>query len=222
MLLTEIDMKPEQITYEKFCQIATKMLENEEKLTVRAVHGRLGGSFSKISTYLKQFEQERVYMSASRRNDVSDSLRQAMLAEIGMAVEETKTMLEKQLRQVTGQLDEANEQLSALEVVIVELQNEAADTKEKLAISKKNIDDLHSEQKNTLAQLETAQKEKVLAITEAAKFNLQLERSDKDNAEFKVVIKELQGKLDKLNGEKFEAEKRAAVAEAKFQQVINK
>ena len=212
-------MKSEQITYDKFCQVVAKMLENEEKLTVRAVHGRLGGSFSKISTYLKQFEQERAYMSSSRQSDVSDSLRQAVLAEIGKAVDETKMALEKQLRQVTEQLDEANEQLSVQEAAIVELQNELANTKEKLALSKKSVDDLQSEQKNMVAQLETAQKEKVLAITDAAKSNLQLERSDKDNAEFKTRIKELQEKVETLSAEKYDAEKRAAVAEAKFQQV---
>lgn len=215
-------MKSEQVTYDKFCQVAAKMLENEEKLTVRAVHGRLGGSFSKISAYLKQFQQERAYMSASRQSDISDSLRQAVLAEIGKAVDETKIALEKQLRQVTEQLDEANEQLSAQEAAIADLQNDFANSKEKLAISKKGVDDLQSELKNMAAQLDTAQKEKVLAITEAAKSNLQLERSDKDNAEFKVKIKELQEKVDALSAEKYDAEKRAAVAEAKFQQITGK
>ncbi len=41
-----------------------------------------------------------------------------------------------------------------------------------------------------------------------------------DNKEMKQQVKELQTRVDSLTSEKFDAEKRAAVAEAKFEQLI--
>lgn len=70
-----LSMKTEQITYDKFSQMVQKMVENGEKLTVRSVHGRLGGNFGKISEFLKRWEEERAYLSLVKQGDISDSLR---------------------------------------------------------------------------------------------------------------------------------------------------
>src|SRR3990172_8724735 len=97
----EVRMKTEQVTYEKFSAVVKRMVENGEKLTVRSVHSRLGGSFGKLSEFLKRWEQERAYLSLIKQGDISDTLRQAMLSEVGRAVGEAKAALENQLQQVS-------------------------------------------------------------------------------------------------------------------------
>ena len=128
-------MKTEQVTYDSFCQVAQKMLEIGEKLTVRSVHGRLGGSFGKLSEFLKCWKQERAYLSLVNQRDISDSLRQAMLSEVGRAVSEAKASLEAQLRQVSEHLEEANEKLTEQEKIIDNAAETVRDLKEKLVLA---------------------------------------------------------------------------------------
>lgn len=178
-------MKTEQITYDKFSQMVQKMIENGEKLTVRSIHGRLGGSFSKLSEFLKRWEQERAYLNLAKQADISDPLRQAMLSEVGRAVSEAKAAIEIQLQQVSDHLGEANEKLTEQEKIIEEGSDEIRDLKEKLALAQqvsKEHEIAHREQGD---KLELAIKEKTAAITDAAKSKLQLERADSDNLEMK-------------------------------------
>jgi small-conductance mechanosensitive channel len=57
-------------------------------------------------------------------------------------------------------------------------------------------------------KLDDAQKEKMLAVTDAAKSKLQLEGADLDNQEMKEQIKTLQARIEGLTEEKYEAEKK--------------
>lgn len=212
-------MKTEQVTYDKFSQISNKMLENGEKLTIRSIHGRLGGSFGKISEFLKRFEQERTYLNFAKQGDISDQLRQSMLSEVGKAVSEAKALLESQLNQMASHLEEANEQLTEQEKSIEILQEENSALKDKMMLAQQAAGDFESANKDLKHKLDDAQKEKMLAVTDAAKSKLQLERSDQDNHEMKEQIKSLQSRIDLLTQEKYEAEKLAAVAEAKFEQL---
>lgn len=212
-------MKTEQITYDKFCQMVQKMVENSEKLTVRSVHSRLGGSFGKISEFLKRWEQERAYLNLVKQGDISDTLRQAMLSEVGRAVSEAKTALETQLQQVSDHLEEANEKLTEQEKMIEESSETVRDLKEKLVLAQQISKEHENAHRDLGDKLESAIKEKTLAITDAAKSKLQLERADLDNRDMKQQIKELQTRVDSLTSEKYEAEKQAAVAKAKFDQL---
>ena len=215
-------MKPEQVTYEKFSQITQKMVDNGEKLTVRNVHGRLGGSFGKISEFLKRWEQERAYLNLVKQGDISDSLRQSMLSEIGKAVGDAKAALETQLQQMTSHLEEANEKLKEQEQLIDDSSEQLIELKEKLVQSNQIIKDDEVSNHDLKQKLESSIQEKILAITDAAKSKLQLERADDDLRDMKVQIKDLQKRVDLLTQEKYEAEKNAAVAEARFDQLIKK
>jgi chromosome segregation ATPase len=213
-------MKTEQLTYDKFSAMAQKMVENDEKLTVRSVHNRLGGSFGKISEFLKRWEQERSYLSLVKQGDISDNLRQAMLSEVGRAVSEAKAALEAQLQQIAAHLEEANEKLTEQEKEIEDGTEMLRDLKEKQALAHQINKDCEITNHKLTEKLKSATEEKILAITDAAKSKLQLDRTEQDNKENKQRIQELQLRVDSLTTEKFEAEKRAAVAEAKFEQLI--
>lgn len=128
-------MKTEQVIYDKFSQTVQKMIENGEKLTVRSVLSRTGGSFGKISDFLKRFEQERAYLNLSKQSDISDTLRQSILSEVGRAVGEARSVLEIQIQQLTTHLEEANERLSEQEKIIEENSEIIRESKEKLILT---------------------------------------------------------------------------------------
>ena len=213
-------MKTEQLTYDIFSTMVQKMVENGERLTVRSVNNRLGGSFGKISEFLKRWEQERAYLSLVQQGDISGNLRQAMLSEVGRAVGEAKAVLEAQLQQITEHLDEANEKLTEQEKEIEDSSEMVRDLKEKLVLANQMIKDNDVANHDLIEKLKAITEEKILAITDAAKSKLQLDRTDIDNKEMKQLIKALQIRVDSLTSEKFDAEKRAAVAEAKFDQLV--
>lgn len=211
-------MKTEQVTYDIFLQSVEQMRKNGEKLTVRNVLSQTGGSFGKISVFLKRFEQEQAHLSLMSHTDISDTLRQAVLSEIGRFVAEAKSALDKQVLQLTAHLDEANAQLTEQEQAMSSLKEEATALKDKLMLAEQSISDLESFNKDCKQQLEDAQNEKGLSITDAAKSKLQLERADKDLLELKEHNKTLQAQLNETTKEKYDAEKKAAVAEAKLEQ----
>jgi chromosome segregation ATPase len=141
-------------------------------------------------------------------------------SEIGRAVSEAKAALEVQLQQIAAHLEEANEKLTEQEKEIEDSTEMLRDLKEKQALAHQINKDCEIANHKLTEKLKSATEEKILAITDAAKSKLQLDRTDQDNKEIKQQIKELQLRVDSLTTEKFEAEKRAAVAEAKFEQLI--
>lgn len=214
-------MKTEQVTYDKFLQTVEQMRKNNEKLTVRNVLAQTGGSFGKISEFLKRFEQEQAHLSLVSQTDISDHLRQTILSEIGRFVAEAKSALEQQVVQLNAHLNEANAQLTKQEQEISLLKEEADTLKDKLMLAAQSISDLEASTQDCKHQLANAQKGKELAVTDATKSKLQLERADKDLLELKELNKRLQAQLNEITKEKYEAEKRAAVVEAKFEQLLS-
>ena len=89
---------------------------------------------------------------------------------------------------------------------------------EQMVLKHQDIKNKEVEKGILTQQLTLLQNEKLLAVTEAEKSKLQLARADQDNSDMKEQIKELQNKIELLTQGKFEAEKKAAVAEAQCEQ----
>jgi len=89
---------------------------------------------------------------------------------------------------------------------------------EQMVLAQQDIKNKEIEKDNLTQQLALLQNEKMLAVTDAEKSKLQLARADQDNSDMKEQLKELHSKIDLLTQEKFEAEKRAAVAEVQCEQ----
>jgi len=88
--------KPIQATYEAF-KTAANQLENEgERISVRSVRAKIGGSNSKLMECLRQWKSEKQLVDEIDEF-ISEPFRQALLAERGRAVKQTRERLEKQL-----------------------------------------------------------------------------------------------------------------------------
>ncbi|HVY53377.1 MAG TPA: DNA-binding protein, partial [Gammaproteobacteria bacterium] len=117
-------MRQELITYDLFCQATQKMQEQGEKISVRTIHSHIGGSFAKLAGFLKRWRAEQAHAQSLIDHELSTNLKQAILAEIGKAVAETKSKLEAQIAQDGEQLDEAHEALARQEKTLEEYEQQ--------------------------------------------------------------------------------------------------
>jgi len=128
-------MRQEIVTYDVFCQAIQKMQGRGEEISVRTVLSHTGGSFPKISDFLKRWRQEQAH-AQTIDHELSPNLKQAMLAEIGKAVTATKNLLEKQVAQAGEQLDEAIEALAKQEKALDDYEQQVNQLNQQLAIAK--------------------------------------------------------------------------------------
>ena len=70
-------------------------------------------------------------------HELSSNLRQAILAEVGKAVTETKALLEEQIVQTSDQLDEAHEALAEQEKALSDSEQELKKLTQQIAVSDK-------------------------------------------------------------------------------------
>ena len=138
--------------------------------------------------------------------------------QVGKAVGETKAVLESQMKQLMAQLDENNEQIKSQERITIVLKEENQMLQEQKILAQQEIKNKDIEKDSLIQQLALSQTEKMHAVTEAEKSKLQLARADQDILDMKKLIKELNSKIELLTQEKFEAQKKAAVAEAQCEQ----
>src|ERR1700688_3468484 len=117
-------MRQELITYDTFCQAVQNMQGQGEKISVRTILSHTGGSFVKIADFLKRWRAEQAHAQAQVDRELSPNLRQAILAEIGKAVTETKISYETQLNQTNDQLEEAHEALAKQENMLEEYEQQ--------------------------------------------------------------------------------------------------
>jgi chromosome segregation ATPase len=201
-------MRQEMITYDLFCQTAQKMQSHGEKISVRTVLSHTGGSFSKIAGFLKQWRQTQVHAQSVVDRELSTHLKQAILAEVGKAVTETKILLETQLSQTSDQLDEAHEALAKQEKELEEAAQEIKQLNQALFV-KERLEAQHAEKIQALGdKLEKF----VHAVHEADK---RAAIANESLAKQEKILQALEEKLAQSIQAQHEADKRAAIAEAR-------
>jgi hypothetical protein len=201
-------MRPEMITYEVFCQTAQKMQARGEKISVRAVLSHTRGSFSKIAAFLKQWRQEQEQAQSATDCELSLNLKQAMLAEIGKAVTETKTLFVTRLAQVNDQLDEAQEVLTKQEKALEEAEQEIKQLHQALFVKEQ----LQIQQAEKIQALEDKLEKSVHAAHEADKRAAVAEDS---LLKQEKILEVLEKRLALSIQARHEADKRAAIAEVR-------
>lgn len=158
-------MRQEVVTYDLFCQVVQKMQEQHEKLSVRTILNHTGGSFAKIADFLKRWRQEQAHAQSLTDHELSANLRQALRAELGKAVTETKALLEDQLSRTNDQLDEAHEALAKQEQALADYEQQVTQMSQQLAIA----DQMQTQQAERIALLEHKLEQSHLAQHEADK-----------------------------------------------------
>ena len=180
-------MRQALITYDIFCQTVQNMQSQAEKISVRTILSHTGGSFSKIAEFLKQWRAEQAHAETQIDRELSPNLRQAILAEIGKVVAETKDTYEKQLNQTNEQLEEANEALAKQETLLEEREQQITQLNQQLAVATEmqaqqaeKIQILEKKLEETTAAQHQADKQAAIAETRYAELEKQLLKQEKE------------------------------------------
>lgn len=221
--------KKEDITYTLYVKTVGDLKAQGQPISVRAVQRMIGGSNSTLLTYQRQWQAEQA-LASTVEDSISDSLKQALLAEFGRMTQSTRERLETLLTQERQQLKEANELLAEAEGRQIGLeaqrQTEQTQATEKILTLEKQLAAAHervSELQHQIDKLEQHLKESItaqeFARTEAAKFKLQLERAYLDTEKAENRTKELEARVVELQQRAHQSEIRAAVAEARVDEL---
>lgn len=186
-------MRQEIVTYDIFCQAIQKMQLQGEKISVRAVHSHIGGSFAKVAGFLRLWQQEQTHAKSLISSELSTNLRQAILAEIGKAVTEAKALLEKQLAQANSQLDETCEAIAKQEKALADYDEQVTKLNQELAVANQlqeqqveKIQALEKKLEQSMQSQHEVDKRAVIAETRCAELEKQLVKWEKEMEQLKV------------------------------------
>ena len=115
------------LSYQAVANYCLELIAAGEKPSVRKIHGQFGGSFSTISELYHRWTEER--RLAVKETELSDSFRQAILAEFGRVTLGLRQTLEQQIEQGKIQFQEAQELLKEYELKIEKLSESLAGCK---------------------------------------------------------------------------------------------
>ncbi len=217
--------KKEDVTYALFVNTVNDLKAQGQSASVRGVQKVIGGSHSTLLEYQRRLQTD-LSLAATVEDSISESLKQALLAEFGRMVQTTREKLEAQLVQERQQLKEANELLAEEESHTADLEAQRHAEKEQasekiltlekqLAATGERVTELQHQIEKLEQHLKDSITAQEFARTEAAKFKLQLERADNDMEKAEHKVKELESKLTELQQRAHQAEIKAAVAEAR-------
>jgi chromosome segregation ATPase len=198
-------MKTESITYDLVAARINEMNLSGEKVTVRNVLARTGGSAAKIANFIKKWQNERLVQASST---ISEELLLSIIRERDMAV--------KQATEIHNQRIINLESLGReLEEIIVEKDSqleESAQAKQQLLAIQERVTILEHD-------LATAREQKDQSLTEVAALKTQLDNANTQLERATLENNELHAKLATVTQKLYQTEQHATTWRAKAEQL---
>lgn len=181
--------KKQPLTYQSIADACTQLVKSGGRPSVRKLHAQLGGSFSTISEYLQRWNQQTA-LAQSAEADISDHLKQALLAEFGQIAQSVRHGLEQQLEDQTQQLaenqkllkeyEDKNRELGAqLQKSQQQLANQAAELEKTIAAHQAQLAEKEQREAKLDARLQQLMQEKHLAEVKTAIAQTRVEECEK-------------------------------------------
>lgn len=214
------------ITYEEVATVCNRLLSENRKISARAIHAETGGSMSTVLGYYNQWQKEQGFRREESRS-ISDEIKGALNAEIERHVAAVRLELQERVKQsderaneAVGALRETEEHMAQLisdaktekseyGKIIKDLETKVNTAEQRASYATQRISNLENDLKVMQVNLTTA--ETTAAVAQA--------QFDSLRSEFNGLKKrneDLQKLLDEKVAGIHEAEKKAAVAEAKL------
>ena len=185
----------DKVNYQAIAETCSTLLNAGDRPTVKKIREKMGsGSYSTISVLFSRWQEQQA-LSKTVDDEISDILRQALLAEFGRIIVTNKQKFTEQLITVNTQLKEAQDLLADYENQIDTLRQEI------IAINKS-------------VEQQRIKLEKQLSAVESR--NQDYEKWEKSSL---PQIETLRGKIDALREEKYQAELNAARAETECKEL---
>ena len=202
-------------TYNEVCKIINEMVSSCEKITVRNVLARVGGTSAKVAEYVKRWHEER---NSQVENVISDVLQQAIVADRNIVVNKAVEDYRKKVVFLNDTMQDLQSILKEREELLVDCNNK---------IEKLNVQLIEAKQRNTTykesvveleRKLDISIKEQNKASMECAKTLVQLKNVDNSIVELKSIVKDLREQLVLESKARHLAEKNVAVLQSKYEQ----
>ncbi len=188
-------MSKSSITYAQVAEACQALLGEGQKITLRAIIARSGGSPNSVLQFWKQWQKEQEDITlAALDEELSPSVKQVILAECGRKVAAVKTCYAKKITESHQQWQEMQMFLQEAEQQKQQLQNELTDTQTKLveqnarislheqqlAEADKRLKDIESRHQVILIAHERSQAEKTMMEKQAVDWQDQYHHSEQE------------------------------------------
>jgi len=186
--------KTETVTQQAIFEACQTLIDAGSTPTVRKIADKIGGSYSKLSQGLREWRDQQVLANAAT-SEVSNELKQALLAEFSRITQSLKENLHLQLQEKDQQLkenlsilQEYETKIEALTTHIQSLKTQARETQlhfeKQLAAAAAKLDESTKRTANLEQQLNKMREEKHQADIRAAVFETQVK-------EYQIRLKEI-------------------------------
>lgn len=115
-----------KITLTSVSELCNHLVLKGEKPSVRKIQEKLGGSFTTISGYLKEWRNE-INMASKSQMDISSELTNSLMAEFAKIAQKAESRLQKQIEDLESYQGELEEELKKVSHALLqkEQDNEA-------------------------------------------------------------------------------------------------
>lgn len=198
-------MKTKHINYAMVADEIQKLSNAGEKITVRNVLARTGGSFAEISSYIKQWHSERL---AIKEYAISDTLAGAVVAEMKITVENALKNRELELAAANELIDEMcgyNAQLKQILADYEQIKQQLTSKQEEITFLGRSLSDVSKERDQLMSnnaiivkRLEYAESALVNVENKSKELEKECQQILRDKAVLQSTNEQLQTHMDKL------------------------
>lgn len=178
-----------KITQTSVSELCNHLCLKGEKPSVRKIQEKLGGSFTTISEYLKQWRKE-TELASQTTIDISPELKNALFAEFAKVANQAEARLQKKIEEIESDNKELEEELKKINDALLQqtqahektqktLEDERVGKAELTAVSNSVIDNLKNEKKELQQLLNEANEKRHQAELREAVANTKVEAIEK-------------------------------------------
>lgn len=177
--------KNEPVNYRAVAEVCNDLVKTGDKPSVRKVHKRLGGSFSTVAEHLQRWNEQQ-NLAQGTNAELSNELRQAILAEFGRVTLQIKETLQAQLADKDTQLKEIQDLLAEYEAKIAMLTQQVDFTQKEAQQQQLKLEKLLSA---TESKLQEAEKREIKLLQQ-----FEQTRDKQHQSELRAAVAETQCK----------------------------
>lgn len=212
-------MRTATLTYEVVCAQINELVQSGEKITVRNVIAKTGGSTTKVMDFVKRWREESNISKFHPDLDISEELQRALLIDKSAAVAKTASAYKTQLTDLEALLQESSEIIKSQEFQLTENTKDLEELRQRLAMQSSNESSYNDK---LSAQAQKINADQVLQIqmgNNLAKMGARIESADSVITELKEQLAKQQVESLQATKAKYEAESTAAIWQAKHEQL---
>lgn len=197
------------ITYEQVAQACQSLLDEKEKITLRAIVSITGGSPNNVLKFWKEWRQQQDDIAMG---DIEETLslqaQQAILAECARKTASIKEVFHHKIAETEQQLSEVRKLFANAEQELAETHSQIGEQAKKLAVS----DQRYADAEHRLKEIEALYRTAIMA---QERTQTEKEAAEKQNADLQQRLNKLTDEFKALQDSKHQADLEIATFKAR-------